>query len=1121
MNDFYHTMRRKNPSLVPPILGLTASPVINSDPKALQTIEQNLDSHVTIPKIHQTEFLQHVHRPNLEPVFFQVDLSMRNIRSNAIMTALQEAYQGYDLASDPYIQDLYERMRYDPTAECKLTERYIVRCVDRLKDAVEMNEESHMLGWSGREKTHLMALLRKIVALVSSGSPAEGTSAKATALISYLKKAYHKDFRGLIFAERRAVVNALEDVIGNDLDLKQSFQVGAFVGTSSSPSRSEDVAELVDIKGQDQTLKDFREGRKNLIVTTSVLEEGIDVPNCNVVICFDAPTNLKMYVQRRGRARKLASSFVIMIPQNASESSSVTKWSTLEQILKDEYADESRQIKPMNSTELIDEADDYSLYVASTQALLTSDGVLPHLFHFCATLRTSPHTDHQPEFKLDTDNEGCFSAEVTLPLAVDASLRRHKGISKWKNEKDARKDAAFQAYKALHEAGLIGSNLLPLHGEVNEAPKCDMIGDRPAMVPVNPKMDPWTLHATAIGDQRYTYRIRFSSANHNCEFDVMTTMPLPTIPPYNLYWNKSLVYEVSYELQRDQPMHIEDDLVESLQKVAYHLLSSSLGSHRLVSNKFDFVVLLLPNVELSTSAVDDFVATTSGALPATILEKHPIMDGHSSRLGLVRRHGASERFVLQKIYKRGDEQSQGSKEYVLKVNKFPKRKDFLHQVDAREKQNSAYTAVLELELADSVIEMLPADLVTAVTFAPCVLHRLEVYMVAQNLSAGIFAHVGFTDVHLVLTALCATSAREHVNYQRMEYLGDALLKFASSIRLMARNLTWPESYLTAEKGRTVSNGYLAKASLDAGLDQYIIRTGFTGVKWRPQYLSDVHARQYEKQEAKQKDNFSTKTLADVVESLIGASYLSRATPETTGIPPSRFKPVEELLGHTFDRVSLLTEALTHPSYSPPHHERISSYQRLEFLGDAVIDYIISTRLYAHNPPLSHVLMHTFRTALVNGYLLAFLMFELKISEVRYDLPKTAKRKWDSVTEPGIQDFTRSLYHFLRHNSPDLLQARHAIHARHIGLRAAILEALYNGHEYPWAELEQARAEKVFSDIVESAIGAIHEAREKPFPTLVAIILHLSFSYSDIAVRSFCTCLFHPGQYWHCVAHKWS
>ncbi len=69
-------------------------------------------------------------------------------------------------------------------------------------------------------------------------------------------------------------------------------------------------------------------------------------------------------------------------------------------------------------------------------------------------------------------------------------------------------------------------------------------------------------------------------------------------------------------------------------------------------------------------------------------------------------------------------------------------------------------------------------------------------------------------------------------------------------------------------------------------------------------------------------------------------------------------PREDLPGYCFADKSLLRLALTHPSFGSPNN------QRLEFLGDAVLQLCISERLYGENPKASEGNMTRKRALLV-------------------------------------------------------------------------------------------------------------------------------------------------------------
>lgn len=89
--------------------------------------------------------------------------------------------------------------------------------------------------------------------------------------------------------------------------------------------------------------------------------------------------------------------------------------------------------------------------------------------------------------------------------------------------------------------------------------------------------------------------------------------------------------------------------------------------------------------------------------------------------------------------------------------------------------------------------------------------------------------------------------------------------------------------------------------------------------------------------------------------------------------------IERALGHTFEERELLQRALTHPSYVNEHPEdRLGHNQRLEFLGDAVLDFVVGEWVYSQFPYSDEGFMTRLRAALVRTETLARLSREVRI-----------------------------------------------------------------------------------------------------------------------------------------------
>jgi ribonuclease-3 len=84
-----------------------------------------------------------------------------------------------------------------------------------------------------------------------------------------------------------------------------------------------------------------------------------------------------------------------------------------------------------------------------------------------------------------------------------------------------------------------------------------------------------------------------------------------------------------------------------------------------------------------------------------------------------------------------------------------------------------------------------------------------------------------------------------------------------------------------------------------------------------------------------------------------------------------YSSLEGILGYEFRNLDLLETALTHKSYSHEHAcDGIGSNERLEFLGDAVLELVVSHLLMIHYPEQPEGTLSRWRAALVNEKSLA-------------------------------------------------------------------------------------------------------------------------------------------------------
>lgn len=94
----------------------------------------------------------------------------------------------------------------------------------------------------------------------------------------------------------------------------------------------------------------------------------------------------------------------------------------------------------------------------------------------------------------------------------------------------------------------------------------------------------------------------------------------------------------------------------------------------------------------------------------------------------------------------------------------------------------------------------------------------------------------------------------------------------------------------------------------------------------------------------------------------------------------RVEAVEKIIGHHFEDQSLIVSAITHPSAAEGKSVS-ASYERLEFLGDAVLGAIVAREVFTRFPSMDEGKLTDLKIALVSGKMLSSVSESLGISEL--------------------------------------------------------------------------------------------------------------------------------------------
>ncbi len=259
------------------------------------------------------------------------------------------------------------------------------------------------------------------------------------------------------------------------------------------------------------------------------------------------------------------------------------------------------------------------------------------------------------------------------------------------------------------------------------------------------------------------------------------------------------------------------------------------------------------------------------------------------------------------------------------------------------------------------------------------------------------------------------AAGEFFSLEREEFLGDSFLKYATTVHLFFRNSKSDEGTLTALRSHIVGNDNLCRVAERNGIDSLLNGEVFDPTKF---FLPPLYVPNERKDVT-----ISKKSLADIIEAIIGAVLLNcgqlkamefinnvgidlrvKVASDNNKVKLwgalfnfnedekyyyhkchiDRFRDallneinmivftsgeehlhrVEDCLGYKFQRKDFLRLAMTLAQLKTESVKQ--SNERLEFLGDGVIDYLVTLYLYLKFPEMTPGEMTDLRSSIVNN-----------------------------------------------------------------------------------------------------------------------------------------------------------
>ncbi|KAJ8060240.1 hypothetical protein OCU04_010584 [Sclerotinia nivalis] len=998
-------------------------------------------------------------------------------------------------------------------------------------------------------------------------------STKVVALLSILKDRFQRptNDKCIVFVRERYTARLLASLLSTPEAGTPFLKVAPLVGTTSASAGEMNIT----FRSQTLTMHDFRNGKINCLIATSVAEEGLDIPDCNLVVRFDLYNTVIQYIQSRGRARHVNSRYYHMVEShNEEQIRKIKEVLKHEKLLKDfaSALPEDRKLtgNDFNMDYFLRKERTHRVYtVPGSNAKLTYRMSLTVLSAFVGSLPQVQESALRVDYVVTTVNKQ-FICEVILP--EEAPIRGAIGRPAT-TKQVAKCSAAFATCVILHQKGYIDQFLLSTFKKSAHMMRNALLavdGKKREAYEMSTKPTLWS----SKGEQGVFYMTVLSLQSPESldrasqPLGLLTRSPLPDLPQFLLHFGGGRnspvscvpltssvklegttldqvniftlclfqdVFSKAYKSDPDsmpyflvpincpnptgdwksyEPMSIIDwETVEYVQDFE-NKQADKPWEHKPWLGKPDEYF----KNKFITDPFDGSRKLWSVGITKEYNPLDPVPPNTASRKGARKNNSNIMEYSCSLWVKARTRRTFDEEQPVVEATYISLRRNLLDEFDAGEVETSKKCFVI---LEPLKVSPLPTTVVAMAYLLPAIIHRVESYLIA--LEATDLLHLDIRpDLALEAVTKDSDNSEEHGeeqtnfqrgmgnNYERLEFLGDCFLKMGTSISLYGLNPDSDEFRYHVDRMCLICNKNLFNTALKLELYRFIRSAAFNRRAWYPEGPELLRGKTAT---APNTHKLGDKSIADVCEAMIGAALLShhesksmdnavRAVTEVvnsdnhkaivwsdyynlyqkpkyqtavaTAAQIDLARQVETKHPYHFKYPRLLRSASTHPAYSFSY-EQIPSYQRLEFLGDALLDMVCVNFLFHKYTSKDPQWLTEHKMAMVSNQFLGALCVQLGFHKHMLTL--------DSQVQKMVTEYACDINEAL-------------IQAKADAKRAGKSEDDY-APDY-WITVRQPP--KCLPDMVEAFIGAIFVDSEYNFEEVEKFFeMHIRWYFKDMSI----------------------